>query len=257
MAKTEFAVAYRDRMYPDFVSPSSRKDPELDDIMVNFAFDEVIREEGKNISCHDRLLAIMASLVGCGALEEFEALIPGALTVGIEPEEIRELVYQGIPYLGIGPMREFLRIMNRVFDIRGIQIMDKKMATVDATTRLEKGIEAQVAIFGEGMRDFYQSGPEETRHINRWLADNCFGDFYTRKGLSLRNRELITFCFLMGLGCAEPQLVAHVKGNLHMGMDKTYLISVVSQCLPYIGYPRSLNALRAIDTGFEEFERDR
>ena len=33
-------------------------------------------------------------------------------------------------------------------------------------------------IFGEGMKDAWKKG-----HINRWLAANCFGDYYTRKGL--------------------------------------------------------------------------
>lgn len=256
MKKTEFAAAYRDKMFPDFVSPSSRKDPELDDIFVNFAFDEVIREEGKNISAHDRLLAILASLVGAKGLEEFELLLPGALNIGIEPHEIRELVYQAVPYVGIGVVRGYLRVMNRAFDIKGIRLIDDRMGTVTTDNRLEKGREVQVAIFGPQMEDFYKSGPEETRHIRRWLASNCFGDYYTRKSLSLRNRELITFCFLMGLGWASKQLVAHVKGNLHMGMDKTYLISVVTQCLPYIGYPRALQALDAIDIGVKEFEED-
>ena len=48
-------------------------------------------------------------------------------------------------------------------------------------------------------------------HINRWLAANCFGDYYTRKGLDLAQRELITFCFLMAQGGCEPQLIAHKK----------------------------------------------
>ena len=46
------------------------------------------------------------------------------------------------------------------------------------------------------MRGFAQSGPEETRHINKWLADNCFGDYYTRGGLDTREREMVTLCFL-------------------------------------------------------------
>ena len=41
---------------------------------------------------------------------------------------------------------------------------------------------------------------------------NCFGDYYTRKGLTLAERELITFCFLMAQGGCEPQLIAHSKG---------------------------------------------
>lgn len=60
-------------------------------------------------------------------------------------------------------------------------------ATTTRETRLEAGVQAQVDVFGEGMRDFWRSGEEESRHLNRWLAENCFGDWYTRKGLDLRS----------------------------------------------------------------------
>lgn len=33
--------------------------------------------------------------------------------------------------------------------------------------------------------------PEESRHINLWLAENCFGDYYTRGGLDYRQREML------------------------------------------------------------------
>ena len=97
------------------------------------------------------------------------------------------------------------------------------------------------------MKDFYRSGPEESRHINRWLADNCFGDIYTRSGLNYGQREMITFCFLAAQGGCEPQLISHAAANMKIGNDKQFLIRVISQCLPYIGYPRSLNALRCVD----------
>lgn len=106
----------------------------------------------------------------------------------------------------------------------------------------EKGVEAQTAIFGEHMKEAWKKG-----HINRWLAANCFGDFYTRNGLDLPQREMITFCFLMAQGGCEPQLIAHAKGNMNLGNDKDFLVRVVSQCLPYIGYPRSLNAVSVLD----------
>ena len=44
----------------------------------------------------------------------------------------------------------------------------------------------------------------------------------------------------------EPQLIAHAKGNINMGNDAAFLTKVVLQCLPYIGYPRSLNAMDCI-----------
>ena len=88
-------------------------------------------------------------------------------------------------------------------------------------------------------------------HNNRWLAANCFGDYYTRTGLDLAQREMITFCFLMAQGGCEPQLTAHAKGNMNLGNDKEFLLRVVSQCLPYIGYPRSLNAVTCINKAAE------
>lgn len=56
-------------------------------------------------------------------------------------------------------------------------------------TRLKAGIQAQVDIFGESMQEFWKSGPEESRHINQWLAANCFGDYYTRQGLDLKQER--------------------------------------------------------------------
>lgn len=115
-------------------------------------------------------------------------------------------------------------------------------ATTTMDDRLEKGIEAQVEIFGEQLKEAWKAG-----HINRWLATNCFGDFYTRTGLDLKQREMITFCFLMAQGGCEPQLIAHAKGNMNLGNDKDFLVRVVSQCLPYIGYPRSLYVINCIE----------
>ena len=121
-----------------------------------------------------------------------------------------------------------------------------------AENRREMGTQAQVDIFGESMRDFWKSGAEESRHINYWLADNCFGDYYTRTGLSYADREMITFCFLSAQGGCEPQLIAHAVGNMKVGNDKAFLIKVISQCLPYIGYPRSLNALTCVNKAAEQ-----
>lgn len=119
-------------------------------------------------------------------------------------------------------------------------------ATATPENRLEKGIAAQAEIFGEGMRTAWQKS-----HINRWLAENCFGDYYTRTGLDLKQHEMIPFCFLMAQGGCEPQLIAHAKGNINLGNDRDFLMRVVSQCLPYLGYPRSLNAIACINKAGE------
>ena len=104
------------------------------------------------------------------------------------------------------------------------------------------------------MKNFYKSGPDEKRHINRWLAANCFGDYYTRGGLNTREREMITLCFLAAQGGCEPQLASHAKANMGVGNEKAFLIAIISQCMPYIGYPRTLNAIRCINDAAEQMQ---
>jgi len=48
------------------------------------------------------------------------------------------------------------------------------------------------------------------------------------------------------LGC-DPQVKGHVAANLHVGNTRAKLIDVLTQLLPLIGYPRTLNGLRAVD----------
>ena len=57
---------------------------------------------------------------------------------------------------------------------------------------------------------------------------------------------MITFCLLAAQGGCEPQLKSHTAANIRIGNDAAFLTDVISQCMPYIGYPRTLNALAAI-----------
>ena len=219
-------------------------DPEFAEFFTNFADIEVPNQT--KLDAKTRYMAILATLLGCQGIDEFKAILPDALKAGLTPSECKEIIYQGTAYLGIGRTRPFLKAANEIFTSLNINLPLSDSSTTTPENRILAGNEAQVKIFGEGMKGFQDSGPEDTRHINKWLAGNCFGDYYTRKGLDLRQRELITFCYIAAQGGCEPQLIAHAKGNFNMGNDKDFLIDVISQCLPYIGYPRSLNAVQCV-----------
>jgi len=215
------------------------------ELFANFALDEVVNQG--DLDDTTRMMAILAALLGCQGVEEYRVLLPAALRAGVTPVQIKEILYQSAAYLGIGRVQPFFSATNQVLTEQGVALPLESGSTTTAETRLAAGNQAQVDIFGEGMRGFQDSGPEESRHINRWLADNCFGDYYTRGGLDYKQREMITFCFLAAQGGCEPQLTSHAGANLRIGNDKAFLIQVISQCLPYIGYPRSLNALRCVN----------
>lgn len=219
-----------------------KTDPEFMERFDAFASHEVVNEAEQQLDETTRYLVILASLIGCQAEVEYKRILPIALEAGFTPIMAKEIVYQAVPYLGFGRVPPFLIATNEIMAERGIQLPLEGQATTSMEDRLQKGAQVQVDIFGPGMKDFWKGG-----HINRWLAANCFGDYYTRDGLDLRQRELVTFCLLAALGGSEAQLASHVAGNMMLGNDKALLIKVVSQCLPYIGYPRSLNAISCIN----------
>lgn len=223
-----------------------KTDPEFFERFSHFAFDEVVNEEGQQLEEPTRYLAILATLIGCGGVDAFEEVLPKALEAGVTPVMVKETVYQSVDYLGYGRMLPFLKKTNAILEARGVALPLPSQAITTMEDCLEKGIEAQAEIFGPRMREAWKKS-----HINRWLAGNCFGDYYTRTGLDLKQREMITFCFLLAQGGCEPQLIAHAKGNMNLGNDAAFLTRVVSQCLPYIGYPRSLNAMNCIQKAAE------
>jgi len=217
-------------------------DPEFMERYETFALNEVVNEPGQELDDETRFMSILAALIGCQGVEQYKVILSQALDDALTPVMAKEIVYQAVDYLGMGRVYPFLIATNEVMAEKGIKLPLEGQATTTMENRLEKGADAQVAIFGEAMKEFWKGG-----HINRWLAANCFGDYYTRTGLDLKQRELITFCFLAAQGGCEPQLTSHVAGNLNLGNDREFLIKVVSQCLPYIGYPRSLNAVACIN----------
>ena len=221
-------------------------DPEFVERVEHFTFDEVVTDPEQQLDEETRWLAILSALIGAQSAEAFRKLLPQALDAGLSPVAVKETVYQAVDYLGLGRMLPFLDITNTVFSARSIALPLEGQATTTMDDRLEKGAQAQAAIFGEQMLEAWKAGT-----VNRWLAANCFGDYYTRGGLDLKARELITFCFLAAQGGCEPQLVAHSQGNMNLGNGKDFLLRVVLQILPYIGYPRSLNAITCVNKAAE------
>ena len=225
-----------------------RTDPEFAERFAYFAGEEVPSEPAAELPARERHLAILAALLGCQGTGQFRVTLAEALDAkAVTPVEVREVVYQGTAYLGIGRTRPFFSAMNEAFAEKGVELPLPAQGTTTLETRGAAGNQKQVDYFGEHMRESWKTGPAERATVNLWLAENCFGDYYTRGGLSDLDREMVTFCYLVAQGGCEPQATAHAGANLNLGRTKDFLYRVVMQILPYVGYPRSLNALSCID----------
>lgn len=245
---TSAASDLHERMFPGYVSDYLRTDPELIERFDNFAFDEVIAGTPE-LDERTRFMCWLATLLGCQGVDEFRGMASAALNVGLEPVALKEIVYQAVDYLGMGRVFPFLAVTNEVLEAHGVALPLPEQATTtpDHESRKAGGEQAQVAAFGEHMHGFHDAGTGSRKLINQWLVRNCFGDFYTRNGLTMAERELMTFCYLAAQGGCEAQLKAHAGGNLHCGTSLEKLVAVVSSNLPFIGYPRTLNALSVLD----------
>ncbi len=228
-------------------------DPEWVEITSNFSQKEV--KNTGNLSEKERILCILAVLLGCQGMAEYKNMLKTALHAGIDPIAIREVVYQATAYLGIGRIYDYVIVTSEIMRQYGIELPLEKQATTNENNRFNKGLAKQIELFGTGMADRQTNGPVLRRNVNRWLADNCFGDYYTRTGLDNQEREMITFCYILAQGGCENQLRGHTIGNFGVGNDKEKLYQVVEQCMPYIGYPRTLNAMSIIDEVVANVER--
>ena len=247
MATSKEAQRNHDALFANQRSTPKETDPELVEAFDNWAFDEVLAESV--LDTRTRLVVQLAAIIARQAVNEYRVMLGGALNVGVTPIEVKEIVYQAVPYVGMAPLSDFLNVTNEVLRARGITLPLDGQSTTTPETRFEKGLTIQKRAFGDRIDRMHKESPRDQVHIQRFLAANCFGDFYTRTGLDLKIRELLTFSMLAALGRCESQLAGHVLANVAVGNGRAVLVSAVTLLLPFIGYPRTLNALRMINEG--------
>ena len=217
MAITDAARRHHEELFPGHVSTLATTDPELVEYFDNFAFDEVLQHG--TLDVRTRFIVQLAALVAGQALAEYRAMLGAALTVGLTPVEVKEIVYQAVPYVGMGTAYDFLHATNEVLTDAGVELPLPGQSTTTPETRLEKGRFVQGEVVGHaGVDAMYANAPADLAHIQRYLSGNCFGDHLTRTGVDLATRELITFSFLISLGGCDPQVKGHVRGNLTAAM---------------------------------------
>lgn len=242
---TPAAIMNQEELWPDYISKVKETDPELIEVFDNFAFDEVIGHDKMDVKT--RTLLILASTIGSQALTEYKMFVNAALNVGVTPIEIKEVVYQSVPYVGISKVIDFINATNEIFIGRNISLPLESQSTTTPETRMEKGLAKQKEIVGERIDDMYKNAPKDLLHIQEYLSANCFGDYITRNGLDIKTREMVTLSFLIAMGGTESQIKAHIAGNARVGNDRQTLINLMTQLIPYVGYPRTLNAVNCLN----------
>ncbi|MEH2112077.1 carboxymuconolactone decarboxylase family protein [Nostoc sp.] len=146
---SEAAHKNHEELFPNYKSTLKVTDPELIEVFDNFAFDEVIAES--KLDTKTRAVLILASIIGSQAVSEYRVMVNAALNVGVTPVEIKEILYQSIPYVGMAKAFDFVHATNEVMSSTGIELPLERQSTTSPETRYDKGLAVQKAIFGEAI----------------------------------------------------------------------------------------------------------
>ncbi|GAB2455339.1 4-carboxymuconolactone decarboxylase [Conyzicola lurida] len=115
------------------------------------------------------------------------------------------------------------------------------------TKRLDKGKHWFNEVYGEGKADgLIEMQTGLAQDLARFGVEFNFGDIYSRPGLTLAQRELLTLASLVTIGGLEAQLRGHTRGAIRVGCTPTEIIETVIHTVQYSGFPKALNAIRVV-----------
>ena len=119
--------------------------------------------------------------------------------------------------------------------------------------RYEKGIEEMRRHLGVLADSYVESIREVSPLFAKVNVEFAFGDIYGHEStLDERTRELVTVGALTVQGFSLPQLKIHVESALRVGAKKEDIAEVITQMIPYCGFPAATNALMAAKEVFRE-----
>ena len=99
------------------------------------------------------------------------------------------------------------------------------------------------------------SAPDFTKPLQDFVAENCWGEIWTRSAIPRRTRSLITIAMLAALK-TPAELKAHVRGALRNGCTVEEIQEVLLQATVYCGVPAGVEAFRAAKDVIEAWKKE-
>ncbi|MBQ9564736.1 MAG: carboxymuconolactone decarboxylase family protein [Synergistaceae bacterium] len=248
--RAKVADANYEKMHGSEPMAEAEADPELAATMKKYIYGDLSRQI--KLTDTERQLVTVVVLATNQNHKLLKRVVEGALALEVTPLQIREALYHVAPYIGFPKVFEALDVANAVFKAKGIKLPLENQGTTTDANRFEKGLAFQVGAYGDVITQMRVNTPDYQKHLQDDLSAFCFGDTYTRGTLDMKMREMLTMAVIGTLGTAEAQYKSHVAGTLSAGATNEEVIGVITTMNPYIGFPRTLNALRIANEVFNE-----
>jgi 4-carboxymuconolactone decarboxylase len=122
--------------------------------------------------------------------------------------------------------------------------------------RFQRGWAKLQEIDGEAGERVIDALKDIAPDLGRFIIEFPFGDVYSRPGLGLKEREIVTVSALAAMGNALPQLKIHIHAALNVGCTRQEIVEIMIQMAVYAGFPAALNGMFAAKEVFAERDAD-
>lgn len=119
-------------------------------------------------------------------------------------------------------------------------------------SRYDRGLHKMQAIFGPEIESALKTLSARSPDLERYLVEFPFGDIYTRPGLDLKTREMLTVAALTVLGYPQSELKDHIHAALNVGCTHAEILEIIMQMAVYAGFPAALEAVKTAASVFSE-----
>lgn len=224
---------------PSIIGALSDIAPDLAGFVVDFAYGDIYARPGLGLP--ERQLITVAALGALGnARPQLKFHLAGALNVGCTPEELVETFIHLSVYAGFPAALNGMFVLQEVLHERGIVPV---AADVPAHDRFAVGWDTLKEVDGHAGEKVIAALADIAPALGRFIVEFSFGDIYSRPGLGLLKRELVTVAALAAMGTAAPQLAVHIHGLLNVGGNRELLVESLTHVAVYAGFPAAINAM--------------
>ena len=184
-------------------------------------------ESGKemNTLSFNEKQACAMTVIACHEARGDQSSLAGAIgegfDAGLTANQMKEALSQLYAYTGFPRSLNALGTLKKVMEQRGDVAMGAESSPLPGGyNALKQGTEVQTKLSGQPFN--YDFCPAE----DYYLKAHLFGDIFARDQLTHADRELVTVSALSGLEGVMPQLQAHVRGALNMGVNEEQLRNI-------------------------------
>lgn len=238
--------AMRERLFGRQAAASEPGDsaPGFRDLMSEAVYGAIWSRPG--LALADRMICTLAALAAAQRLTQLRRYVGAALTIGLEPRSIHEVLIQIGIYAGFSASEEAVEVARAVFARRGI-VLPPDPAPEDALEALTaRGRELLESLHGDrGYQGYASPDNPVTGTLYPLAIQYGYGAIWFRPGLDRRQRALCAVAGFTALRL-EGQVKRFGQSALNVGLSRTEVIEAVVQTAPFSGFAPALNALGAL-----------